>query len=101
MGIEMSVTEFKAKCLELFDKVARNEIDSIEVTKRGQPLATISASSRRKPQSREEAMIALRKWQAKMKNYITIIDPEIDLTQPTSNIEDWDAYHGKVFPGDG
>ena len=42
MGIEMSVTEFKAKCLELIDKLSRHEIESIELTKRGKPVAVVS-----------------------------------------------------------
>lgn len=42
MGIEMSITEFKAKCLELIDKLSRGEIDEIDVTKRGRKVAVVS-----------------------------------------------------------
>jgi Cys-tRNA synthase (O-phospho-L-seryl-tRNA:Cys-tRNA synthase) len=99
MGIEISVTEFKAKCLELCEKLSRNEIDSIEVTKRGKPLVTVKSSVNRVPETREEALVALRRWQEGMKGTIWV-DPNCDLTQPASSIEDWDAYHGKVFPED-
>lgn len=100
MGIEMSVTEFKARCLELLDKVSRNEIDSIEVTKRGKPLAKVTQTARRKPKTREEAVAALKSWQESMKGMIEILDPTVDLTKPVFDIEDFDAYRGKVFPGD-
>ena len=41
MGMEISVTDFKAKCLELIDKLSRHEIEEIELTKHGKPIAVI------------------------------------------------------------
>ena len=98
MGIEISVTEFKSKCLELLDKISRNEIDSIEVTKHGKPHALVTQTTRRKPKTRDEAMAELKAWQKSMKGTIEILDPDIDLTKPVFDAEDFDAYRGKVFP---
>lgn len=100
MGIEISVTEFKAKCLDLIDKLSRHEFDSIELTKRGQPIAVVLATQPPKSKTLEEAMAELRAWQASMKDNIWI-NPDFDLTQPTSDLDDCEAYHGRVFPNDG
>ena len=37
----ISATEFKATCLELFDRVQAGEIEEIEVTKRGRVVAIV------------------------------------------------------------
>lgn len=44
----VSVTEFKAKCLALLEDVS-NKGDTITVTKRGKPLATVSPAAAPKP----------------------------------------------------
>jgi prevent-host-death family protein len=48
----VSVTEFKAKCLSLLDKVAKKG-GTIIVTKRGKPVATVSPVKKRKFPSTE------------------------------------------------
>lgn len=100
MGVQISVTEFKAKCLELINKLSRHEIDSIELTKRGKPVAVVSAKEQAKPKTLEEAMADLRAWQASMRGTIKMLDPDFDLTQPIVDIDDIEAYHGRVFPDD-
>ena len=102
MGIEMSVTEFKAKCLELIDKISRHEIDSIELTKRGKPVAVVNPPAQEipKPKTLEEALADLKAWQEKMKGTLDWLDPDIDLTQPIVDIDDIEAYHGRFFPDD-
>lgn len=99
MGIEISVTEFKAKCLELIDKLARHEIDSIQLTKRGKPVAKVSPHEAPKPRTFEEALAEMKAWQESMKGTI-YIDPDLDLTQPIIDLADVEAYHGRVFPDD-
>jgi antitoxin (DNA-binding transcriptional repressor) of toxin-antitoxin stability system len=43
-GVQIvSATEFKAKCLELLDRVSAREIERIDVTKRGRVVASIRA----------------------------------------------------------
>lgn len=37
----VSVTEFKAKCLELFDRLSDRQLDRIDVTKRGRVVAVV------------------------------------------------------------
>ena len=39
----VSATEFKAKCLELFDRLSDRQVDQIEVTKRGRVVAIVRA----------------------------------------------------------
>lgn len=39
----IGATEFKAKCLELLDRVSAREIDRLDVTKRGRVVASIRA----------------------------------------------------------
>ena len=99
MGIEISVTEFKAKCLDLIDKVSRHEIDSIELTKRGKPIAVVSAKSPAKSRSIEDVLAEFKAFQTRMAGTVTI-DPDFDLTQPIVDTDDIDAMHGRVFPGD-
>lgn len=100
MGMEISVTEFKAKCLELIDKLSRHEIDSIELTKRGKPVAVVSAKEPRQAKTVEDVLDQFKDFQARMAGSITILDPTFDLTQPIVDIDDIEAYHGRVFPDD-
>ena len=99
MGIEMSVTEFKAKCLELIDKLSRHEIDSIELTKRGKPVAVVSPKASAKPKTMEETLAELREWQKGMRKLLWV-DPGYDLTQPTSDLSELNAYHGRLLSQD-
>jgi antitoxin (DNA-binding transcriptional repressor) of toxin-antitoxin stability system len=48
----ISVTEFKAKCLSLFDEIAQDG-GTLTITKRGQPLATVGPVKRRPFKSSE------------------------------------------------
>ena len=101
MGIEMSVTEFKAKCLQWIEKLSRHEIDSIELTKRGKPVATVTATEQPKPRTVEDVMGEFKAFQARMAGSIKILDPDLDLTKPIfEDFEDFDAYNGRFFPDD-
>jgi antitoxin (DNA-binding transcriptional repressor) of toxin-antitoxin stability system len=48
----ISVTEFKARCLSLFDEIAQ-EGGTMTITKRGRPLATVGPVKRRPFKSSE------------------------------------------------
>lgn len=50
----ISATDFKARCLELLDKLASREIERIDVTKRGRVVATL-----RPPESTTETVQGL------------------------------------------
>jgi prevent-host-death family protein len=39
----ISATEFKAKCLDLIDRLGTGEFDRIVITKRGKPVASLQA----------------------------------------------------------
>jgi len=53
----VSATEFKAKCLALFDEVQQSG-DSITITKRGLPVAVVSPPKRR-ARARKSSMNSL------------------------------------------
>lgn len=38
----ITATEFKATCLELFDRLASGQVDRLVVTKRGKPVAVLT-----------------------------------------------------------
>lgn len=40
--LEIAASEFKAKCLELMDRLAARKLNRIVVTKRGRPVAVLS-----------------------------------------------------------
>ena len=40
-SMEIAASEFKAKCLELMDRLAARKLDRIIVTKRGKPVAVL------------------------------------------------------------
>ena len=47
--LEIAASEFKAKCLELMDRLAARKLNRIVVTKRGRPVAVLTP-----PPTREE-----------------------------------------------
>lgn len=59
----VSVTEFKAKCLDLLEDVSTKG-DTITVTKRGKPLATVSPAAKTKPKPYRSLMGI---WKGKVK----------------------------------
>lgn len=75
----ISATEFKAKCLELFDRLNGREVDQIQVTKRGRVVAVIRA-----PEPAAEAIDKLHGWQMGAVR----IPPDFDWTAPVLD-ETW------------
>jgi prevent-host-death family protein len=86
----IGVTTFKARCLALIDAVATGKLERVVLTKRGRPVAEISAlkPGTRKPYVSSYGFMKGRIW----------IDPKYDLTRPIEEIE-WDAEKGILYWG--
>jgi prevent-host-death family protein len=82
----ISVSEFKAKCLDILSRVGRHEVERLVITKRGTPVAMIV------PPPVERAKVeSLYGWQRGS----VIIPPGVDLTAPIAD-EPFDAEEGKL-----
>jgi len=80
----LNASEFKAKCLDLLDQVNDGRIGRLVVTKRGRPVAVVTA-----PPVSEDAV---RRFLAEMRG--SVIVPEgVDLTEPALD-EPMDAELG-------
>lgn len=73
----MTATDFKAKCLEVMDRVNAGEWSQVVITKRGKDVAVLSAPGRQdgEPAWDPESMFGA------MKDSL-FIGPDIDLTKP-------------------
>ena len=80
----LNASEFKAKCLDLLDQVNDGRIGRLVVTKRGKPVAVVTA-----PPVTEEAV---RRFLAGMRGSV-IIPEGVDLTEPALD-EPMDAELG-------
>jgi antitoxin (DNA-binding transcriptional repressor) of toxin-antitoxin stability system len=76
----VSATEFKAKCLALFDEIDRKG-GAITVTRRGRPVVTVGPVAKRLWKSSEGA------WTGKVRI------PQDRLTADTAEL--WDVVRGK------
>jgi prevent-host-death family protein len=82
----ISASEFKAKCLDLLDRIGQGELPRLVVTKRGVPVAMIV------PPPVEKAEVeSLYGWQ---RGSVTI-PPGVDLTAAIAD-EAFDAEEGKL-----
>jgi antitoxin (DNA-binding transcriptional repressor) of toxin-antitoxin stability system len=68
--LEINVTAFKAKCLELFKQLEARRYDKVVVTRRGKPIAELVAT----PSEVPDIYGALQGR--------AIIPPDLDLTAP-------------------
>jgi antitoxin (DNA-binding transcriptional repressor) of toxin-antitoxin stability system len=82
----LSVSEFKARCLELFERLSKRRLDKITVTRRGKPVAVVTS-----PQTPESEAKAVAGSMAGM----VIMPPGFDLTAPILD-EPLDAARGKL-----
>jgi prevent-host-death family protein len=81
----ISATEFKARCLEMFDRLAARKIDRVVVTKRGRPVAVLT------PPDPEAGFAALHGF---LRGSVRI--PEgVDLTAPVLD-EALNAEEGRI-----
>jgi antitoxin (DNA-binding transcriptional repressor) of toxin-antitoxin stability system len=69
----LSVTDFKAHCLELFDRLTKGTLECIEVTRRGKVVAIVKPPA--VPENEAQAVHGCMKGMA-------LVAPDIDLTQP-------------------
>lgn len=74
----LTVTDFKAHCLELFDRLTKGTLDCIEVTRRGKVVAIVKP-----PAPMESEVTAIHGFMAGM----ALVAPGVDLTQPVLNDE--------------
>ena len=68
--------EFKAKCLDILDKLASHEIGQVTITKRGRPVAVLIPP--------EDETAALRGLHGFMRGSL-VIPPDCDLTAPLAD----------------
>jgi prevent-host-death family protein len=72
----ISVSEFKARCLDILDRLGRGQLDRVVVTKRGKPVAVLT------PPEAEPA--AVRGLHGFMRDSVVL--PEgLDLTAPVAD----------------
>jgi len=72
----ISASEFKAKCLDILDRVSRREFERVVITKRGIAVAVLV------PPAAEAADV--ERLHGFMRGSV-VVPPEIDLTAPVSN----------------
>ena len=80
-----SATEFKAKCLDILNRLHAREIDEVIITKRGKTMAVLTP-----PKSETEAVHSLHGF---MRGTVKIPDG-VDLTAPMD--EDFEAHSGAL-----
>lgn len=101
MGIEMSVTEFKAKCLELFGKLHRHELDSVTITKRGEAVAELYPPKAKPKLTHDEAMARYYEALENKPVHAAKLDPDLDLTKPIfDDYDDFRAFNGRLLSQD-
>jgi len=81
-----TATEFKAKCLDIFDKLAAHELTRVTITKRGKPVAVLTPP--------DDPQAAVRRLHGFMRGTV-IAPPDIDLTAPVLD-EPMDADRGLI-----
>lgn len=72
----VNVSEFKAKCLEILDRLDKRAFDQVVITRHGRTIAILSPSA-----TDEEKMQSLHGF---MRGTVTI-PPGFDLTEPASD----------------
>lgn len=80
--LTVSVTEFKAKCLALFDDLEGRKVSKIVVTRHGRPVAELNAPSSE-----------LAPIHGAHRGSVRFLDGE-DGSEPASGDDNWDAAHG-------
>ena len=80
----ISASEFKAKCLDILDRLGNHELERVEVTKRGKIVAVLTP-----PQATEESIRSLHGFMQGSVN----MPQGFDLTEPVLD-EPFDAELG-------
>ena len=82
----ISATEFKAKCLEILDRISNRQLERAIVTKRGRPVAVLV-----RPEDEADEVHRLHGF---MRGSV-VVPAGIDLTAPTLD-KPLSAGHGKL-----
>jgi prevent-host-death family protein len=82
----ISASEFKAKCLDILDRLADRTLERVIITKRGRVVATLIPP--------EDTAAAVRQVHGFMRGSVAI-PPGIDLTAPVAD-EPFAAEHGEL-----
>jgi antitoxin (DNA-binding transcriptional repressor) of toxin-antitoxin stability system len=82
--VTISVTEFKAKCLSLFDDLERHKVAKVIVTRRGRPVGELTP-----PQRRHSPLHGAGRGSV-------TISPGVDLTAPTFDEDEFDSLTGRL-----
>jgi antitoxin (DNA-binding transcriptional repressor) of toxin-antitoxin stability system len=72
----INASEFKAKCLDILDRLAGHELDRVVITKRGRIVAVLTPP--------EDDAAAIRRLHGFMRGSVTI-PPGVDLTEPVTD----------------
>lgn len=86
-ALTLSVTEFKARCLEIFSRLQAGDLYRVTVTRHGKPVAEVAPPPSEKP------------WTplyGSMKGSVIVAD-DVDLTEPIFDGE-MEAEAGKWWP---
>lgn len=84
--LTVSVTTFKAQCLDLFKRLESGQLKRIVVTRRGRPIVEIV-------QPEPATRLTFEDIHGCLRGIITIA-PGVDLTEPVGDPEDWNAVCG-------
>lgn len=82
----ISASEFKAKCLDILDRLADRALERVVITKRGRVVAMLVPP--------EDEAAAVRQLHGFMRGSVTI-PPGFDLTAPVAD-EPFGAEHGEL-----
>lgn len=80
----ISATEFKAKCLDILDRLGTSELDEVVITKRGKTVAVLTP-----PKTKSDAVQSLHGF---MRGSVVVPDG-VDLTAPVVD-DDFSADTG-------
>ena len=83
----VGITEFKARCLGLVNELEKGRTGRVILTKRGKPVAQLTATRPARPAKRQSSFGALK--------HLMNPDPSVDLTDPLGL--EWDAEKDVLY----
>lgn len=84
--LEMSASEFRAKCLALLDQLAARKITQITITKHGRPVAVLSPPT--SPEAEARSLFGVMRGRV-------VAPPGVDFTAPVAD-EPLNAAEGRL-----
>lgn len=87
--VTITITAFKANCLDLVRKLEHGKLKRITLTRRGKPVAEVSPKNSGRKGSFADIYGCMR-------DTITVA-PGVDLTKPVVDADDWDAVRGVLL----